>query len=840
MNAILAKTTAKSAKKVKAKGKAGSEAATKKKRIYEVAREFNLSSAAMVEVLRSVGYEVKNHMAVCTAEMFESVQKKFEEERNASRQEIKRKTQQQKEREEKEKEEKEQAKKAAAAKKAKAAKKAEAAEAKAPKPADKGAKPAAPKETPPPRDATPKRRRRKRPGQEDTVSVIEKGQAPTDRTVTPPPPQKRTQPPRVEPDRGGRKRRRRRGRPAVDQKEVEESVRRTMAQMDAGASRTRRRRRRDDDSGAEEEVETDPLKVTEFTTVGELAALMEVRPTEVITKFLQMGMMVTINQRLDMDTITLVADEFGYEVEELQEFAEEILEQDEQEDAEEDLEPRPPVVTIMGHVDHGKTSLLDYIRRTNVVAGEAGGITQHIGAYHVEVGNGRRVSFLDTPGHEAFTAMRARGAQVTDVVVLVVAADDSVMPQTIEAIDHARAANVPLVVAINKIDLPTANSDRIKRQLAEHNVLVEGYGGQVQFCEVSAETGQSIDELLELLALETDLLELKANPDKRAKGTIVEARLDRGRGNVATVLIQEGTLKVGDPFVTGLHSGRVRAMLDERGQNVEQAGPSIPVQVLGLDGLPQAGDAFHVLPDERQARDISQKRQQLRREQEFHSIRRVSLADIHDQIQAGKIEELRLIIKGDVDGSVEALVDSLAQITSDEVRLNVIHRGVGGISETDVLLASASDAIIIGFNVRPDARAREVSAQEQVDIRLYRVIYEAVEDVKAALSGLLAPRVDEQVLGSAEVRETFSVPRVGTVAGCYVTEGSVTRAALARVVRESVVVYEGNIESLRRFKDDVREVNAGFECGIGISNFNDVKVGDVIEAYELVETSRTL
>ncbi len=567
---------------------------------------------------------------------------------------------------------------------------------------------------------------------------------------------------------------------------------------------------------------------------------MDVRPTELITACLQMGTMVTINQRLDMDTIELVADEFSYKVEKLEEVAEEIIEELDEEIDESERTPRPPVVTVMGHVDHGKTSLLDFIRRTNVVAGESGGITQHIGAYHVELTDGRMVTFLDTPGHEAFTAMRARGAQVTDVVVLVVAADDSVMPQTLEAIDHAKAAKVPLFIAINKVDLPTANIDRIKRELSEREVLVEDYGGQVQSCEISALTGQGVDSLLEMLALETELLELKAARERRAKGTIVEARLDRGRGNVATVLIQEGTLKVGDPFITGVYSGRVRAMLDERGNIVETAGPSVPVQVLGLGGLPQAGDTFHVLENERQTREISQKRQQLRREQDFHKVRRVSLTAIHDQIAAGEVQELRIIIKGDVDGSVEALQDALLQISNEEVQLNVISRAVGAITENDVLLATASDAIIIGFNVRPDGRAREVAAVEHVDIRMYRVIYEAVEDVKAALSGLLKPTVDERVVGSAEVRETFSVPRLGTIAGCHVSEGQIQRSSKVRLLRDGVVVYEGNVGSLRRFKDDVREVQSGFECGIGIENYTDIKVSDTIEAYELFEVERNL
>lgn len=805
---------------------ASDDADGKKRRIYEVAREFNLSSVAMVEVVRGLGFDVKNHMAVCTREMFDSIQGKFEEERNASRQEIKRKTAQRRQRQDVRKE----VRKTPARTRAGRAKKAESKPAETPRPAEPVREAVEIREIRD--DQATRRRRREAARREPTVEVVGAPGAPS-QTEKARPQEKPA------PEKGKGRRRRRRGRPAPDQTEIEASVRRTMAQMETGATRTRRRRRRDDADDVDEEGIDRVVKVNEFTTVGELSALMDVPLTDVIKQCLTLGLMVTINQRLDMDTITLVADEFGIGVEELQEFAEDTLDQ-EDEDVEEDLAPRPPVVTIMGHVDHGKTSLLDYVRNTNVVAGEAGGITQHIGAYHVELDNGRMVTFLDTPGHEAFTAMRARGAQVTDVVVLIVAADDNVMPQTVEAIDHARAAGVPMVLAINKIDLPGADADRIKRQLTEHNVLLEEYGGKVQSCEISAKTGENVNDLLELLALETDLLELKANSKKRAKGAIVEARLDRGRGNVATVLVQEGTLRVGDTFVTGLYSGRARALLDERGQRVGEAGPSVPVQVLGLSGLPQAGDSFYSVENERTAREISQKRQQLRREREAHRIRRVSLVDIHDQIKAGQVQELRLILKGDVDGSVEALHDSLMQIPSDEVRINVIHRGVGAVSESDVLLASASDAIIIGFNVRPDVRAREVVAQERVDVRSYRVIYEAVEDVRAALSGLLTPEIDEQIVGSAEVRETFQVPRVGIIAGCYISTGTMTRSAMVRVLRDNVVVYEGRVGSLRRFKDDVREVQSGFECGIGLENFNDTKLGDVIEAYEQVETARTL
>ncbi len=782
----------------------------------------------MVEQIRSLGFEVKNHMAVCTTTMVEAVQKKFDSERQATRRKLRRKDEEKKEREIQEQ-------------KPRVSRR---------RPVQSDAK----TETSSENRQRPRRRRRRT--DYPTVVVEDVSQTPFPAPETKAPETKKEKPavqntakPKEKPvqekrssTRSPRKRRRRRKRPVIDEREVSENVRRTLAQMSSGAgsSRVRRRRRQDSEEPEDHTTDGQVLKVNEFTTIGELASQMDVRPTEVITQCIKLGMVVTINQRLDMDTITLVADEFGFGVEQLEEYGEEVLEEAEVEASKDTLKPRPPVVTIMGHVDHGKTSLLDYIRETNVMEGEAGGITQHIGAYHVELGDGREICFLDTPGHEAFTAMRARGASVTDVVVLVVAADDNVMPQTVEAINHAKAANVPLVVAINKIDLPTADSNKIKRELTEHNVVVEEYGGNVQVCEISAKTGHNVDALLELLALETEMLELMANPDKRAKGTIVESKLDRGRGNVATVLVQEGRLQIGDPFITGMFSGRVRAMLDERGLSVANVGPSRPVQVLGLAGLPQAGDMFHVVENEREARDISQKRQQLRREQEFHRVRRVSLSDIHNQIETGNMEELRLIIKGDVDGSVEALQDALLQIEHEEVHLSVLHRAVGAISESDILLASASDAIIIGFNVRPDANAREVATRERVDIRLYRVIYEVVEDIRAALSGLLAPKIEENVQGEAQVRELFHVPRIGTIAGCLVSQGLIHRTTSARVLRDGTVIYEGRIGSLRRFKDDVREVQNGFECGISIENFNDVKVGDVIETYERVEISRTI
>jgi len=633
-----------------------------------------------------------------------------------------------------------------------------------------------------------------------------------------------------------RRRGKRRKKPTVSQAEVQANVQRTLAQMDRG--RVRRRYDRSSQTEAVEPAEeSNVLRVTEFVSVSELADLMGVKATEVIAACLKLGLLVSMNQRLEMDTIQVIADEFGLRVEQMAE--KEFEEQEPVEDRPEDLVLRAPVITVMGHVDHGKTSLLDYIRRTNVIAGESGGITQHIGAYEVDTARGR-ITFLDTPGHEAFTAMRSRGAQVTDVVVLVIAADDNVMPQTVEAINHARAAGVPIVVAINKMDLPTANPQRIRQQLTQHNVVVEDFGGNVQCVEVSAKKGTGIDELLETLALETELLELKANPNREARGTVIEARLDKGRGPAATVLVENGTLRVGNSFLAGMHAGRVRALLDERGNPVEDAGPSRPVQVLGFDDVPTAGDTFIVHESEREARQVAQYRQQLKREQEYSRIKKVSLADLRRRIAEGEIRTLPVIVKGDVDGSVEALSDELARFSNDEVAIEVIHRGVGAINESDVLLASASNAIIIGFHVRPDVRARELAAQENVEIRLYQVIYEAIEELKASLAGLLEARITERVSGTAEVRQLFRVRHLGTVAGCMVRSGIILRASRVRVVRDGVAVYDGKIGTLRRHKDDVREVPTGYECGIWVENFNDVKVGDTIEAYTLVEEARTL
>ncbi len=621
----------------------------------------------------------------------------------------------------------------------------------------------------------------------------------------------------------------------------------TLRELEQGASRVRQRRRRmrREERAAErareqevQEAQEKVLRVTEFISTGELANLMNVPVNEVISALFGMGMIVSINQRLDADTITLVAEEFGYDVEFITELsaADILIEEDDPED----LEPRAPVVTVMGHVDHGKTSLLDYIRNTNVVAGEAGGITQHIGAYHVELENGRHITFLDTPGHEAFTAMRARGAQVTDVVILVVAADDAVMPQTIEAINHARAAGVPIVVAINKIDKPGANPQRVMQQLADHGVLVEQYGGKVQCSLVSAKTGEGIDDLMEKVLLEAELLDLKANPNRNAYGTVIEARLEKGRGNVATVLVQNGTLKVGDAFVVGIHSGRVRAMFDERDRRIEAVGPARPALVLGLDGAPEVGDQFVVLDDEREARAIAAKRQQIYREQTLRQRKHITLDEIGRRLALGDFKELNIIVKADVGGSVEALSDALLKLSTDEVKVNIIHKGVGAITESDVMLASASDAVIIGFQVRPMANARALAEREEIDIRIYSIIYDAIEEVRDALEGMLSPVKSEKITGVAEVRETFKVPKVGTVAGCYVTEGKIRRSDRIRLIRDGVVIYEGNLSSLKRFKDDVREVASGYECGMGIENYNDIKVGDQIEAFEIVETKRTL
>jgi len=644
-----------------------------------------------------------------------------------------------------------------------------------------------------------------------------------------------------EKEKSGKKSTKKRKKRKISEEEIEQSIRQTLATMaGTGKARPVRRRRTVSDNGAEAPVEAaNKLKVPEFVSAADLARLMEAEPSEVIRKCLDLGMVVSINQRLDADVIVAVADEFGFQAEIVQEYGADLIEQTGESDADESLLPRSPVVTIMGHVDHGKTSLLDFIRESKITAGEHGGITQHIGAYVVEFKN-RHITFLDTPGHEAFTAMRARGAHATDIVILVVAADDGVQLQTIEAINHARAANVPIVVAINKIDKATANPDLIKQQLAQQGILVENWGGKYQSAEISAKTGRGVENLLELVLLEADLRDLKANPNRRAKGVIIEAELDKGKGAVATVLVQTGTLNIGDPFIAGQHSGRVRAMYDERGRRVPSAPPSTPVRVVGFAGVPTAGDQLLVMASERDAKEISLKRQQIKREQDFRKTRHMTLDQFSKQIKEGVVKELRLVVKGDVDGSVEALSDSLLKLSNKEVTIRVIHKGVGGISESDVLLAAASDAIVIGFHIRVSPQARAIAEREDVDVRNYKIIYDAVNDVKAALEGLLEPEISEQVTATIEVRKIFRVPKVGTVAGCYVQSGKVTRSDHIRLYRDDKLVFEGKIASLKRLKDDVREVATGFECGIGLENYDDFHEGDALETYQIIKTKRTL
>ncbi len=634
------------------------------------------------------------------------------------------------------------------------------------------------------------------------------------------------------------------------EEEVQKQVRETLEKLQGKSKRGRaaryRREKRDvhrqksEQELAELEASSKKLKVTEFVTVSEIATMMDVPVTRVISACMSLGLMVTMNQRLDAETLTIVADEFGYGVEFVTADIEEAIQQEQEEDAPEDLKPRAPIITVMGHVDHGKTSLLDYIRKANVIAGESGGITQHIGAYGVELKNGKKIAFLDTPGHEAFTAMRARGAQVTDLAIIVIAADDDVMPTTREAISHAQAAGVPIVFAINKVDKPTANPDNIKTKLAAMGLLVEEWGGKFQSQEISAKTGLGIDELLEKVLLEAEMLELKANPNKLASGTVVEAFLDKGRGYVSTVLIQSGTLNIGDYVLAGQHSGKVRAMNDERGNAVYSAGPSTPVSILGLDGAPQAGDKFNVFEDEREAKEIASRRMQLQREQAVRTQRHITLDEIGRRIALGEFKELNIILKGDVDGSVEALTDSFQNLSTEEIQVNIIHKGVGAITENDVLLATASDAIIIGFNVRPMGNARQIADREEIDIRTYSIIYDAINDVKDAMEGMLSPEMREEETGTAEVRETFKISKVGTIAGCIVTNGKIFRSSNVRLIREGVVVYTGELSSLKRFKDDVREVSKGYECGLQIKNYNDIREGDIIEGFREVEVKKKL
>jgi translation initiation factor IF-2 len=641
----------------------------------------------------------------------------------------------------------------------------------------------------------------------------------------------------------------RESRPALTDEEIQAQIKETLARLSSKGSKSKaskyRRDKRDDvrDKMAEEQEQSDlekkTLKVTEFVSANQLAQMMNVSVTQIISTCMSLGMFVSINQRLDAETLAIVAEEFGYKTEFVSVEVQEAIEEQDVENPE-DMVERPPIVTIMGHVDHGKTSLLDYIRKSNVLAGEAGGITQHIGSYNVKLESGKSITFLDTPGHEAFTAMRARGAKVTDVAIIVVAADDSVMPQTKEAINHAQAAGVPMIIAINKIDKPGANPDKIREALSAMNILVEEWGGKVQSQEISAKMGKNIDLLLEKIVLEAEILELKANPKGRASGSVVEAKLDKGRGHVVDIIVQKGTLKIGDVVVAGCYSGRVKAMTNEHGVNVKEAGPSMPVQLLGLNGAPTAGDKFNVMADEREARELANKRLQLQREQGIRTQKHITLDEIGRRLAIGDFKELNVIVKGDVDGSIEALSDSLLKLSTEKIQINIIHKSVGAISETDVMLASASNAIIVGFQVRPSAPARKLAEQEEIDIRLYSIIYDAINEIKAAMEGMLAPEFEEKVVCNIVVREVFNITKVGTIAGCYVLDGKVTRNTKVRVIRDGIVIHTGALGSLKRFKDDVKEVTANYECGLNIEGFNDIKVDDIIEGYEMVEIKAKL
>ena len=648
-------------------------------------------------------------------------------------------------------------------------------------------------------------------------------------------------------DRKDKRKRKTPVRPEVNEEDVQKQVKETLARLTSkGKSKGAKYRREKRDAISQkqkEEIEKQEqekkiLKVTEFVSVNELATMMDIPVTDIIETCMNLGLFVSINQRLDAETMSLVAEEFGYEVNfisaELLDAVKEV------EDQPEDLKHRPPIVTVMGHVDHGKTKLLDHIRNTNVIAGEAGGITQHIGAYSVSLDGGKQITFLDTPGHEAFTAMRARGAQITDIAIIVVAADDGVMPQTVEAINHAAAAGVPIIFAINKIDKPTANPEKIKEELANMNYLVEDWGGKYQSQEISAKGGINIEELLEKVLLEAEMLELKANPNRYATGTVIESSLDKGRGYIATILVKTGTLRIGDIVLAGSYYGHVKAMYNERGHKIESAGPASPVLILGLDGAPQAGDKFNVMGTDREAKEIANKRTQLQREQGMRTQKHITLDEIGRRIAIGNFQELNIIVKGDVDGSVEALSDALIKLSTEEIQVNIQHKAVGQISESDILLAAASNAIIIGFQVRPSLSARKLAEKEEIDIRLYSIIYDAINEIKSAMEGMLSPEVREEITSTVEVRETFKITKVGTIAGCYVREGKINRNSKVRIIRDGIVIYTGELGSLKRFKDDAKEVSSGYECGLNIKNFNDIKVGDVVESYEEIEVKKTL
>ncbi len=765
------------------------------KRIHQIAKEYNISSDALLSVLREIGFSIRSHMSVADDKMLKAIAEKFRVEKEEVKKEIQLKKKKleersRREREKVEEKEKEKAKEKLSEKEPPIA----------PVPEVLDLEEVKDRETL--KDLKLKKKEHIIKGERKLAEFKKRKE-------------------RVEKDK------------TYDVKEIEESVKKTLSLLDSLKKAKKYKKKEKEETLPE--VETKTIKVSEYSSVAELASLLKLKPAQVISKCLELGLMASINQRLDMDTIETIALEFGYNVEPETEIGIEETEAEK----EEDQISRPPVVTIMGHVDHGKTSLLDYIRKSNIIAGEAGGITQHIGAYSVELSKGK-ITFLDTPGHEAFTAMRARGVQVTDIVVLVVAADDGVKPQTVEALDHAKAAGVPIIVAVNKIDLPNANPDNIRQQLSKYNLAPEEWGGKTIFVEVSAKKGQGIERLLEMILLQTEMLEVKANPNCKASGVVIESKLDRGKGPLATVLIQKGTLKNGDPIVAGIYSGKVRALLDERGHVLRGVGPATPAQVLGLSGVPQAGDTFFVAKSEQVSREISTKRARLKREQQLRQIKHVTLAEVYDKIKEGQIKELKLVIKGDVDGSVEVLGDTLEKISTSEVKVTVIHKGVGAINESDVLLAAASDAIIIGFHVQPNLTARDLANQTKVDLRVYQTIYEVENDIKQALEGMLEPETIEKITGAVEVRELFRVPKVGVVAGSFVQSGVIKKGDRIRVIRDGTVAYEGTVGSLRRFNDDVKEVESGLECGIRIENFNDIKVGDVLEAFQVTKLARKL
>ena len=828
-----------------------------KEKVYKLAQEFKVSSEALVQMLRGMGIPVKSHMSTVDESLRDEIKKKFEQERAEIKKEYERKKQMlTKAREELIGKEEEAPQEAAATNppvineappsqaqpevQSRQTREAPATAPQAQQPpfrryaerdrgehrehtTDRG--PREPRQFREQREFTPS-------GQTPTPSFA----APQGAPVAPPSPDEASR--LAKRDKKGKKSKKRNERPEIDEIELKANIKKTLAKIGSGF--TKKKYKKDSVLKDEEDTQTERkvLNVAEFVTVNELSNMINVPVSEVIAKCLELGLFVTINQRLDFETIELLVDEFGYSAKLMTEY---IPEEDEQKEETEvsKLKPRAPVVTIMGHVDHGKTSLLDYIRKTNVIAGEAGGITQHIAAYEVKTRQGS-VTFLDTPGHEAFTAMRARGSQITDVIVLVVAADSGVMPQTKEAIDHARAAGVPLVVAINKIDLPVANVDKVKNELAQYNVLVEDYGGNVSCVEISAKTGKGIDKLLEVLALEAEILELKANPDGKAHGVIIESELDKGRGPIATVLIEKGTLKKSDAFVTGIHFGRVRDLFNERGSMVENAGPSQPVLVLGLSGTPQAGDSFRVVEDEKEAREIAARRRLAQKERELRRMGTISLDHLYEQIKAGEVQTLNLIIKGDVDGSVEALAASLEKLSTNEIKIRVIHKSVGAVKETDIMLAAASEALIIGFHLSPNTKIRELAKREGVEIHTFRIIYEAVDAVRNAMEGMLKPEIKENITATIEVRKVFKISKIGTVAGCYVLSGTAIRGSKARLIRDDVEVADTRISSLKRVQEDVREVNSGYECGVTLDNVNNFEENDRIEVYEEVEVARKL